>query len=131
MRPVMALAVAVAALAGCGAPAARQDAAALAGTAFETALAAGDHARACSLLAPATRAQLEQDTQQACSAALAGQDLSAARGVRRVEAYGRQAQVRMAGDTLFLSMFSGGWKIVAAGCTPRPDRPYDCRVKGA
>ncbi|QES47254.1 hypothetical protein DEJ50_04825 [Streptomyces venezuelae] len=52
-------------------------------------------------------------------------------GIREAEAYGRQAIVRMAGDTLFLSLFTAGWKVVAAGCTPRPGRPYDCLIKGA
>ncbi|MEU5576193.1 hypothetical protein ABZ791_03245 [Streptomyces huasconensis] len=33
-------------------------------------------------------------------------------------------------DTLFLSSFPGGWKAIAAGCTPRPEKPYQCRIKG-
>ncbi len=33
-------------------------------------------------------------------------------------------------DTLFLSSVPGGWKVTAAGCTPRPERPYQCRIKG-
>ncbi|MEU7696711.1 hypothetical protein [Streptomyces sp. NPDC039028] len=119
------------AAAACGAPAARQDGAAAAGTAFEAAVAAGDHVRACTLLAPQTRFQLEQDEQRPCPAALASQQLPKAAGVDGVEAYGRQAMVRLAGDTLFMSQFSGGWKVVAAGCTPRPDQPYHCLIKGA
>ncbi|MEV5973401.1 hypothetical protein [Streptomyces sp. NPDC051921] len=122
---------AVLAATGCGAPAARQDAAAAAAAAFEAAVAAGDHVRACALLAPQTRQQLEQGEQAACPTAFAAQELPRTRGIRGVEAYGRQARVRMAGDTLFLSLFTAGWKVVAAGCTPRPDRPYDCLVKGA
>ncbi|MFF6888045.1 hypothetical protein ACFY9F_33200 [Streptomyces sp. NPDC012421] len=118
-------------MAGCGAPGARQDAAAAAGTAFEAAVVAGDHLRACALLAPQTRRQLEQDEQKPCAVAFASQKLPTAFGVDGVEAYGRQAMVRMAGDTLFLSLFTGGWKVVAAGCTPRQDQPYDCLIKGA
>lgn len=125
------MAVAVLAAAGCGAPAARQDAAAAAGAAFEAAVAAGDHIRACGLLAPQTRQQVEQDEQKACPAALASQELPSRRGIQAAEVYGRQAMVRTAGDTLFLSLFTGGWKVVAAGCTPRPDQPYDCLIKGA
>ncbi|MEV7563357.1 hypothetical protein, partial [Streptomyces sp. NPDC089795] len=112
-------------------PAARQDAAAAAGAAFEAAVAAGEHVRACELLAPETRRQLEQDERKACPTALAAQELPRTHRVQGVEAYGRQAMVRMAGDTLFLSLFTAGWKVVAAGCTPRPDRPYDCLLKGA
>ncbi|MFE3285106.1 hypothetical protein ACFXJJ_18595 [Streptomyces sp. NPDC059233] len=130
LRTVVLCAV-VLALAGCGAPAAREDAAARAGSAFEEALAVGDHARACTMLAPSTREQLEQDKQQGCARALAGEELPRAGRPQSVDAYGRQAMVRMAGDTLFLSQFTGAWKVVAAGCTPRPDQPYQCRVKGA
>ncbi|MEU7502822.1 hypothetical protein ACFZBM_01780 [Streptomyces lavendulae] len=125
------MAAAVLAAAGCGAPAARQNAAAAAGAAFEAAVAAGDHVRACGLLAPQTRKQLEQDEQKACPAAFASQELPRTRGIQEEEAYGRQAMVRMTGDTLFLSLFTGGWKVVAAGCTPRPGQPYDCLIKGA
>ncbi len=83
------------------------------------------------MLAPQSRQQLEQDQQKACPAAFASQQLPKAVGVDGVETYGRQAMVRMRGDTLFLSQFTGGWKVVAAGCTRRPDQPYDCLIKGA
>ncbi|MEV0987897.1 hypothetical protein [Streptomyces sp. NPDC049949] len=116
---------------GCGGPAARQDAAAAVGAAFEAATAAGDHVRACELLAPETRQRLEQDAQKACPTAFASQELPKTRGIEGVEAYGRQAMVRMTGDTLFLSLFTAGWKVVAAGCAPRPDQPYNCLIKGA
>jgi hypothetical protein len=33
-------------------------------------------------------------------------------------------------DTVFLSRFPTGWKVTAAGCVPRPGRPYQCAVKG-
>ena len=33
-------------------------------------------------------------------------------------------------DTVFLAVFPGGWRVVAAGCTPHGDRPYDCVVQG-
>lgn len=130
LRTVVLCAVALA-VAGCGGPAAREDAAGRAGSAFEQALAAGDHVRACAMLAPATREQLEQDEKQDCARAFAGAELPRAGSLRGVEAYGRQAMVRMSGDTLFLSQFTDGWKVVAAGCTPRPDQPYQCLVKGA
>lgn len=121
------------AAAGCGAPGPREDGAAAAGAAFEAAVAAGDHIRACELLAPQTRQQLEQNEKKACPTALASQELPRTRGIQGVEAYGRQAIARTAGDTdtLFLSLFTAGWKVVAAGCTPQSGRPYDCLIKGA
>ena len=102
-----------------------------------TALAAGDHARACALLAPLTRAELESSEQQPCPEALAAQELVAADEVSRVERYGRQGRVRVRGrdggsDTWFLSRFGDRWLLVAAGCEPRGgDLPYDCDVEGA
>ncbi|GHE27624.1 DUF6766 family protein [Streptomyces hydrogenans] len=39
--------------------------------------------------------------------------------------------VRLRGDALFLSQFDAGWKVVAAGCTPRPDMPFDCKPESA
>ena len=37
--------------------------------------------------------------------------------------YGQWAQVRLSGDTVFLAVFPGGWRVVAAGCTPRGSVP--------
>ena len=44
--------------------------------------------------------------------------------------YGQWAQVRVGDDTVFLAAFPGGWRVVAAGCKSRGDRPYDCRLQG-
>lgn len=44
--------------------------------------------------------------------------------------YGTMAQVSTAQDTLFLSRYPDGWRIVAAGCRPgRDDEPYTCTVE--
>ncbi|MFC8508702.1 hypothetical protein ACFU3J_16035 [Streptomyces sp. NPDC057411] len=131
LRLLPVLCVAALALSACESPGAREDAAGRVALAFEAALKADDHAGACALLAPVTRDQLVRDEKSACAKALAAEDLPRARGMRAVEAYGREAMVRLSGDTLFLSLFTGGWKVVAAGCTPRPDEPYECLVKGA
>ncbi|MFB6613376.1 hypothetical protein ACFCV9_03995 [Streptomyces sp. NPDC056367] len=130
-RRLLVLCLLALAACGCGGPAAREDAALRAGLAFEEALAAGEHVRACALLAPSTRQDLEQGERQPCAKALAAEELPRAGAVRGVDAYGRQAMVRMSGDTLFLSQFTSGWKVVAAGCTPEPEKPYHCLVKGA
>ncbi|MGW6862520.1 hypothetical protein [Streptomyces xanthophaeus] len=116
---------------GCGAPSARVDGARAAGERFERALASGDHEAACRLLAPETSGQLEQGEGRACREALGEEGLPMAGAVRTTEVYGRQAMLRLVGDTLFLSQFSGGWKVVAAGCTPQGvQQPYQCVLKG-
>lgn len=138
-RPVMVRAAravlcasAVAVLAGgCGAPAVRVDGARTAGSGFERAMASGEHEAACRLLAPETLGQWEQDEGKACAEAIGTEELPKGGAVRATEVYGRQAMLRLDGDTLFLSQFSGGWKIVAAGCTPQGEQqPYQCLLKG-
>lgn len=116
-------------LCGCGA-AARLEGARQAGRAFEQALADADYPRACALLAPQTRQQLEEDEHQPCGSALRGQDLAVGGEVRGTQVYGRQALLRLRTDTLFLSQFKDGWKVVTAGCTPQGDKPYRCSLKG-
>ncbi|WP_329112699.1 hypothetical protein [Streptomyces sp. NBC_01353] len=119
-------------LAGCGAPAARLDGAADAGRQFENALAAGDYALACGLLAPESRQQLEEGEKQPCEQALRSQDLPRGGSVSNVDVYGRQALVRLGDETVFLSQFGGGWKVTAAGCIREAgDMPFRCAVKGA
>ncbi|MEU7011095.1 hypothetical protein [Streptomyces sp. NPDC046332] len=121
------------ALTACGASAGRIDGARDAARAFQEAVAVGDYEAACGLLAPRTREQLLEDEKQRCSQALQGRQLPAGAPRGAVEVYGRQAAVRAGvsgGETLFLSQFTGGWKVVAAGCTPQGDRPYRCVVKG-
>ncbi|MFJ4775681.1 hypothetical protein [Streptomyces sp. NPDC088762] len=130
LRAVLCTGAVAALVAGCGASAARLDGARAAGEGFEQALAAGNHEAACRLLAPETLGQLEQDEEKACAQALAGEELPKAEAVRATEVYGRQAMLRLDGDTLFLSHFGDGWKVVAAGCTPRGERPYQCVLKG-
>ena len=51
--------------------------------------------------------------------------------VTAVEVWGGDAQVRLSGDTVFLSRTQEGWKVVAAACTPQSEGPYDCEVQGA
>ncbi|MFF8261297.1 hypothetical protein [Streptomyces virginiae] len=117
-------------LAGCGASGTRVDGARDVGRAFEQALASRDYGAACGLLAPETRTQLEEDEKQACAKALEEQELPVPGAVNGAEVYGRQALVHAGGETLFLSQFTGGWRVVAAGCTPQEDKPYQCVVKG-
>ncbi|MEU6880946.1 hypothetical protein [Streptomyces sp. NPDC046712] len=125
-------ATAMVVLSGCGAPAARQDGASRAGREFEEALATGDYATACGLLAVESREQLEESEKKPCGEALGSQDLPRGGRVHGVDVYGRQALLHMGEDILFLSQFDGGWKVTAAGCVPEPgDEPYRCALKGA
>jgi hypothetical protein len=87
-----------------------------------------DPERACEMLAPATRDELEADG--SCAQSLSAQQLPEARTVRTVETYAKDAIVRLDQDTVFLARFDDGWRVTAAGCTADGDRPYDCAVKG-
>lgn len=89
---------------------------------------AGDPSQACALLAPATRQAVETQQGRPCASALAG--LPGGGVVRRVEVWGGSAQVRLDGDTLFLTRTQEGWRVTAAGCRARGEAPYDCRVAG-
>ena len=83
----------------------------------------------CDLLAPATAAKLEQDQQAPCTEAIGQLPLEGGE-VRSVEVWGSDAQVRLTGDTVFLTDTDSGWRVVAAACTPHEDAPYDCEVEG-
>ncbi len=87
-------------------------------------------AAACRYLAPATRSELEQSAGKPCPAALVEEDLPRTGAVLGATAYGTMAQVRLSGDTMFLARFRGGWRVMAAGCTPKPGHPYDCTLRG-
>ncbi|MFI8962557.1 hypothetical protein ACIGO8_10605 [Streptomyces sp. NPDC053493] len=128
----VAVALTAVALTGCGASAAREDGATDAGRRFTTAVAAGDYRAGCELLAPETRDEVEEDAKGPCGPALQQLGLPRAGAARGVDVYGRQALLRMTGDTLFLSLFDDGWKVVAAGCEPQAeDEPYRCSLKGS
>ncbi len=90
----------------------------------------GDAARRCGLLMPRALEQLEERAQAPCEDALADLPLEGG-SVERVEVWGGTAQVRLGGDTVFLSRTSTGWRVAAAVCTPRPEGPYDCEVEAS
>jgi hypothetical protein len=95
-------------------------------TAFED--SGGDPETRCDLLAPKTQAALEQNGSQSCADAIGQLPLNGGR-VESVQVWGGAAQVRMSGDTLFLTETHAGWRVSAAACTPNGDAPYDCGVK--
>ncbi|WP_228973607.1 hypothetical protein [Streptomyces sp. DH12] len=103
-------------------------------TRFQQALGAGRHEQLCAALAPATREELEHTAESRCERAIgraiAEREVPAAGAVQGVDVYGDQARVVLERDTLFLARFPAGWKVTAAGCVPRPERPHRCAVKG-
>jgi len=88
-----------------------------------------DAGQRCDLLAPATLTTFERDASTSCAEAIG--DVQLAGGtVRSVQVWGGGAQVKLAGDTLFLTETSAGWRVAAAGCQPQGEEPYDCEVEG-
>jgi hypothetical protein len=116
--------------AACAQP--RPDGDGAAGTArgLLTAAAAGDGAAACATLAPETLAGLEKSSGKGCAEAITEEDLPGPGTVRTVDVYGQWARVVTSDDTVFLGAFGDGWRVVAAGCRPRGERPYDCLLQG-
>ncbi|NEK59976.1 hypothetical protein GCU56_19145 [Geodermatophilus sabuli] len=90
----------------------------------------GEPSERCALLAPATLETLESEELAPCADVIGELPLSGGR-VAAVQVWGGDAQVRLTGDTLFLTGTDAGWRVVAAGCRPRPEGPYDCQVEGS
>ena len=88
---------------------------------------AADPKSRCALLAPKTLAALEQEAP--CTDAIEQLPLPGGE-VTGVEIWGGEAQVRLRGDTVFLTETGAGWRVVAAACRPQGDAPYDCEVEG-
>jgi hypothetical protein len=97
---------------------------------FHQLIGSGDGAGACGLLAPGTAEEIENGTAGSCADELSRLGLAPASEVLESQAFGREAQVRMDGDTVFLTQSGGRWVVTAAGCTSRNERPYLCDVRG-
>ena len=89
----------------------------------------GDPEQRCRLLAPSALAALEEDRSSPCAEAIQQVPLQGGE-VTRVEIWGGEAQVRLGGDTLFLTETHAGWRVAAAACEARGEGPYDCQVEG-
>ena len=96
-------------------------------TTFEDASA--DPATRCELLAPATLAAFEEEESASCTEAIEQVPLEGG-AVESVEIWGGDAQVRLSGDTLFLTETRTGWRVTAAACSSRGEAPYQCEVEG-
>jgi hypothetical protein len=91
---------------------------------------AADAQARCDLLAPATRTAFEEDESASCAEAITEVPLGGGSEIESVEIWGGDAQVRLSGDTLFLTETRAGWRITAAACEPRSEAPYECGVDG-
>lgn len=118
-------AVAAGCVAGC---AVDMDGPARAAERFHAAVAARQMEAACALLGRRTAEKLP-DPGQSCAEALGELGLGRGGRVTEVSVWGDDAQVRLAGDTLFLHRFGDGWRVIAAGCEPVRDLPYACAVE--
>jgi hypothetical protein len=116
-----------AALTGCSG---QQSAATSVAGQFVRALHASDGTAACRLLAPETESELVQSAGKPCPTALLEEKLPSRGAVGRTQAFGTMAEVRLPTDTLFLARFKSGWRVMAAGCKPKPGHPYDCTLQG-
>lgn len=97
---------------------------------FHQALAKDDGGGACADLAEETRTTLERQESKPCAEAIASQQLPQGRGNGEVVVYGSMAQVRYDDETVFLSRFAEGWRVVAAGCKPTSgDQPHECALE--
>ena len=106
---------------------AAQPAVEAAATQFADALARHDGEAACALLTDDARRGTETFG-RSCADQLA--TLPDPGAVEQVEVWSDAAQVRLAGDTVFLLRFPDGWRVGAAGCTPEEEAPYRCEVQG-
>lgn len=118
-------------VAGCASTSDRGTAAAVVANRLLTAVAAKDGAGACAVLAPDTGAEVAQSAGKPCAEAILDEDLPRPGQVLGTEVYGQRSQVRLDDDTVFLAVFPDGWRVVAAGCTPRGEKPYDCQVEAS
>ena len=122
--------VACVGLAGCGSVSDRETSAAGVAERFLAAVAADDGAAACGVLTPDAVATIEEDSGDPCADAVLDEDLPGPRPPTDTAVYGQWARVRLGDEAVFLAMFPGGWRVAAAGCRPRGERPYDCAVDG-
>jgi hypothetical protein len=129
MRSAVPVVCGLIAASGCADVGGRQSAAADAASRLLTAVRGRDGAAACALLAPDTAGELEKSAGKPCDQAILDEDLPAPGSVSGTDVYGQWAQVRLTDDTVFLAVFPGGWRVVAAGCKPRSSRPYDCTLQ--
>jgi hypothetical protein len=117
-------------LSGCGSLPPDTSGATAAARAFHAAARSGDGAAACEQLSTRLADELESSQGAPCAEAVLAVDVPDADAVTDVEVWGGRALVVLDHDAVFLAKFDGGWRVTAAGCSPRQNRPYDCTMKG-
>ena len=117
--------------AGCGGGDREGDVAAVAER-FSAALERDDGAAACEELSAAAISAVEQQEKASCAEAILRLDLPRGAAAGKARVYVRSASVELVGGgATFLTEGPAGWKLSAAGCTPRaPSQPYDCELEG-
>jgi hypothetical protein len=98
--------------------------------AFHVATARGDGSAACSRLSVRVAEELEHSARTPCEQAVLAADVPDASQVRDVQVWGGRGLVVLDHDVVFVAEFDAGWRVTAAGCSARKDRPYDCTLKG-
>jgi hypothetical protein len=88
----------------------------------------GDPQARCDLLIPTALAAFEESEGTSCAEAIGDLPLQGG-SIESTEIWGGNAQVKVGGDTLFLSETTAGWRVAAAACTPQGEKPYDCEVE--
>jgi hypothetical protein len=94
---------------------------------FAEAVGSGDAGTACSLLSDDAADHVTSPEHPDCADAVASLRMAPGR-VSGAEVWGDRAQVRLTSDVLFLVRLQDGWRISAAGCVPRGERPHDCEI---
>ena len=130
LTPAAALASVVLVIAGCSGSNPEADAAAQVAVEFHRTVSSGTPSAGCDFLAPGVVEKLENGSAGTCGAKLSALNLTPATRATEAKAFGSSAQVFLDGDIVFLTKTGGHWKITAAGCTSRGERPYDCDVEG-
>jgi hypothetical protein len=127
-RPLLATMLVLGIVSGCGRPSVpgpRQ-----AASDFEKAVQARHGDSACRALAPSTKSELRQSEGTPCPTGVLKLHLPTAGSVQHVQVFGTMALVRFTRDTMFVSRFHHGWRVLAAGCRSVPGHPYDCDLQG-
>jgi hypothetical protein len=119
---------AVITLTGCASTIQRQQVQAIA-VDFVTAVQNKNGQDACSLLTPNAAESVSGATDIPCSTAVLNVEEDGSE-VRHVQIWGDAAQVKLGGDTVFLSRQPAGWQVRAAGCQSQPGAAYHCDVEG-
>jgi hypothetical protein len=98
---------------------------------YAEALAGQDGAGACAVLAPPTRSELEESSGKSCDKAVLDEAVTDLGSLEDVRAYGTMAEARFDRDTVFLTRYQSGWRVLAAACKPpKGAGAYDCQVQG-